>query len=116
MNRSQARKFRHYRIRSKIKGTKFKPRVCVFKSLKHIYIQFINDKAQKVLFGVSDLTFKNKDKSLSQLKKAEIIAKKAAEKAKKLGILTIVFDRSGYAYKGIVKLIAETLRKEGLKF
>jgi len=113
--RNKKREIRRRRIRSKIKGSIQRPRVCIYKSLKHIYIQFIDDKKGHTLLGVSDGHLPKTKKSLPKLKRAELLAKLAAQKAKKLKIKSVVFDRSGYPYKGIVKIIAEGLRKEGLK-
>ncbi len=116
LSRKEMRKIRHRRIRGKIKGTSQRPRVCVYKSLKHLYIQFIDDEKGHTLVGVSDVHLSKKEQTLPKAKRATALAKLAAQKAKKLNIKTIVFDRSGYPYAGIVKNIAETLRQEGLKF
>ena len=116
LSRNEARKIRHRRIRAKISGTANRPRVCVYKSLKHLYLQFIDDEKGHTLLGLSDMHLSKKEQEKPKLKRAEALAKLAAKKAKKLGIKAIVFDRSGYPYHGIVKKIAETLRQEGLKF
>ena len=116
LTRNQARIIRHHRIRAKLAGTKDRPRVCVYKSLKHLYIQFIDDGKGCTILGLSDNHLPKKEQKLSKSKRAEKLAKLAAKKAKKMKIRKIVFDRSGYPYTGIVKIIAETLRQEGLKF
>ena len=98
------RKRRHRSIRKKIMGTKEKPRFCVFRSNRHIYVQIIDDTQQKVLFGYSSVG----DKNLSKKKKTET--------ALETGIKEVVFDRAGYRYHGRVKAIAEGAREAGLKF
>jgi len=115
-SKNKLRKERHQRTRSKIQGTNLRPRVSIHKSLKHLYIQLIDDQKQKTILGISDKMLKGKDQKLNPLKKSKILAQLIAQKAKKLGIKKIVFDRSGYAYKGIIKEIAENLRHGGLKF
>lgn len=107
---------RHARVRAKIKGTKSVPRVSVFRSNKHIFIQLIDDSVGKTI--VSSIV-KSKDKSVIKGNKIEIasaIGEMLANKAKDAGINKVVFDRSGYKYHGRVKALAEGLRKSGLKF
>ncbi len=105
------------RIRKKISGTSEIPRMSVFRSNKHIYVQLIDDISANTLVSASSA-----DKDLADKingKKSEIAAmvgKKIAEKAKEKNISTIVFDRSGYLYHGRVKALADAARKEGLKF
>jgi len=102
---------RHKRIRGKISGTSNIPRLCVFRSLKHIYAQIINDENSKVLIGVRDNGIKGK-KIEKAFKVGELIAKKALEQK----IEKVIFDRAGYKYHGRVKALAEGARKAGLKF
>lgn len=105
------------RIRKKISGTAEIPRMSVFRSNKHIYVQLIDDVSARTLAAASSA-----DKGLvenSKAKKEEIAAivgKRIAEKAKEKNITEIVFDRGGYLYHGRVKALAEAARKEGLKF
>jgi large subunit ribosomal protein L18 len=108
---------RQIRIRAKIKGTKIRPRLCVFRSSKHIYAQIIDDENQKTIVGVHPNELKiEKGKKTTKTEKAallgELIAKKALEKKLKV----IVFDRNGYIYKGRVKALADGARKGGLQF
>ena len=106
------------RIRSKIAGTAEKPRMNVYKSSKHIYVQFIDDNNGRTLASVSTLS-KEIRKDLdgkAGVEKAEVIGKYAAEKAKEAGIEQVVFDRGGYIYHGKIKAIAEAARENGLKF
>ncbi len=112
------RKRRHLRIRKRISGTKDRPRAVVSRTLKHIYVQLVDDTSQKVLTGVSSLTPKIK-KKIKNKTKTEVsieVGKLLAEKAKKFGIENIVFDRNGYAFKGRIKALANAVREAGLKF
>jgi large subunit ribosomal protein L18 len=102
---------RHKRIRGKISGTAAIPRLQVFRSIKHIYAQVIDDEAGKVIMGVRDEGIKGKKQEVAG-KVGELIAKKALDKK----IEKIVFDRGGYKYHGRVKALAEGARKAGLKF
>lgn len=101
-----------YRVRSKITGTAQRPRLCVFRSNKQIYVQVINDEAGKTLVAASSLGLEAANKSEQAVKVGEAIAQKAIE----AGITTVVFDRNGYLYHGRVKEVAEGARKGGLKF
>ena len=106
---------RHRRVRAKIYGTEERPRLCVFKSNKHIYAQIINDEKGLTLISASDLEIKDlkKDKKIDLAQKVgELIGKKAKDKK----IETVVFDRGGFRYHGRVKTLAEEARKQGLQF
>lgn len=106
------------RIRSTIRGTADRPRLSIFKSNKHVYLQLINDLDNLTIMSVStksaDLKKETKDKAA--LEAAKIIGKTLAEAAKDKGIDQVVFDRSGYKYHGIVKAAAEGAREGGLDF
>lgn len=106
------------RIRSIIRGTADRPRLSIFKSNKHVYLQLINDLDNLTIMSVStksaDLKKETKDKAA--LEAAKIIGKTLAEAAKDKGIDQVVFDRSGYKYHGIVKAAAEGAREGGLDF
>lgn len=109
----EKRQRRHRRVRAKISGTKQRPRLCVFRSNKHIYAQLIDDESRKILLSSSDLKIKktgNKTVMASEIGKT--IAKTAIEK----GFKEVVFDRGGYIYHGRVKALAEGAREGGLKF
>ena len=101
-----------YRVRNKISGTAARPRMSVFRSNKQIYVQVIDDEAQKTLVAASSLGFEKMNKSEQAAKVGELIAKKAIE----AGISAVVFDRNGYLYHGRVKELAEGARKGGLNF
>ena len=120
---------RHKRIRAKVFGTSSRPRLCVFRSLKHIYAQIINDEKGETLVSASDLEFKKlnrklkkeimtKDKKLltGKVAIAYQVGKLIAEKALKKKIEKVVFDRAGYKYHGRVKALADGARDGGLKF
>ena len=110
------RKRRHKRVRTKIKGTANVPRVSVFRSNKHIFVQLIDDSAGKT---IGSSTAKSKLKSTQKGTKTELagkIGEMIAQKAGESGISKVVFDRGGYKYHGRVKALAEGLRRGGLKF
>lgn len=105
------RQRRHKRIRSKVSGTSLRPRLSVFRSLKHIRVQLIDDTIGKTLLSISD-----KGEKGNKSARAEIVGKKLAELAIKQNINEVVFDVSGYKYHGRVKALADAARKAGLKF
>jgi large subunit ribosomal protein L18 len=107
---------RHRRVRAKIYGTASRPRLCVFRSAKHIYCQLIDDEKGKTLASASDLELKRLRKKLTKKEKAFEVGKLIAKKAKNLKIEKVVFDRGGYQYHGRVKALAEGAREGGLKF
>lgn len=104
------------RIRSTIRGTAERPRLSIFKSNKHVYLQLINDRESATLLSVStksnDLQKDLKDKA--GIEAAAIVGKALAEAAKDQGIEKVVFDRSGYKYHGVVKAAADGAREGGL--
>ncbi|MCL2538785.1 MAG: 50S ribosomal protein L18 [Oscillospiraceae bacterium] len=107
---------RHRRVRGKISGTPDCPRLSVFRSSKHIYAQIIDDTKGITLCSASTM-----EKSFTAENKANVDAAKKvgsvlAEKAQKVGIQKVVFDRGGYIYHGRVKSLAEGARESGLKF
>lgn len=105
------------RIRSTIRGTAERPRLSIFKSNKHVYLQLINDLDNRTILSVStktaDLAKELKDKST--VESAAIVGKTLAEAAKDQGFDKVVFDRSGYKYHGIVKAAADGAREGGLE-
>jgi len=112
-----ARQKRIKRIRKKINGTSDRPRLRVFKSAKHIYAQIIDDAKGHTLAAMSSL---HKEILSDDLKgkcsKAQKVGLLLAEKAKEIGIETVVFDRGGYIYHGRIKALSEGARKGGLNF
>lgn len=109
---------RHKRIRRKIFGTKIRPRLCVYRGLANIRAQLIDDMTEKTLLSVStyDKDFKKKPACGGNAKAAEALGELLAERAKKKGIIEVVFDRAGFLYHGRVKALAESARKHGLRF
>ena len=109
---------RHLRIRKKISGTQKKPRLSVYRSLKNLFIQLVDDEANSVLLATStlDKEFKEKAKYGGNVKASELMGEIVARKAKEKNIESIVFDRGGYLYHGRIKALADALRKGGLKF
>lgn len=119
----ERRKRRHKRVRAKIFGTQKRPRLCVFRSNKHIYAQLIDDTKGHTLASASDLQLKKKINLKENQKKfsrkvalAYEVGKLIAKIAKEKGIEKVVFDRGGYKYHGRVKALAEGAREGGLKF
>ncbi len=104
----------HKKIRTKIKGTKEKPRLSVFRSNKYIYAQVIDDIGQQTLASAFEKELKNNKQTKTQ--KAKELGKLLAQRMKESNITTIVFDRGGYKYQGRVKALAEGLREGGIKF
>jgi len=113
--REERRYRRHLRVRKRVSGTAERPRLVVFRSIKHIYAQLVDDDRGVTLLGVSDdtegLTLEGKGK----VAKAKAAGKLLAEKAKAAGISKTVFDRGGYRYHGRVQAVAEGAREGGLE-
>lgn len=101
------------RIRKVVQGTPERPRLCVFRSTKHIYAQIINDETHATVLSVSSLSIDLKNGSKDSAKSVGI---KIAEEAKKKGINTVVFDRNGFLYHGRIQALAEGAREGGLNF
>jgi large subunit ribosomal protein L18 len=109
---------RHKRIRKKIFGTTERPRLFVFRSLRHIYAHLIDDTQGRTLLTVSTLSpeLKEKLKTGGNIEAAKMVGKLLGEKARQKGITKVVFDRGGYKYHGRVKALAEAAREAGLEF
>ena len=106
---------RKVRIRAKITGSSERPRMSVFKSSKHTYIQVVDDSKGHTLAAVSNLEPDRKALK-NNVADAEKLGAAIAEELKKQNIQTVVFDRNGYIFHGIVKAVAEGARKAGIKF
>lgn len=113
--RSKSREIRHTRIRKKINGTSERPRLSVYRSLKGIYAQIIDDVAGNTLVAASTLDKEIKNKA-SNIEAAKEVGTLIANRAIKAGIKSVVFDRGGYIYHGKVKALAESAREAGLEF
>ena len=106
-------------IKKKVIGTPQRPRLVVYKSLKHIYTQLVDDTSQKTITGLSSLSNDLRDdvsKAKNRIEVAGIVGERIAKKALDLKFDSVVFDRNGYIYHGRVKAVAEAARKGGLKF
>ena len=112
----EQRKRRHFRVRKAISGTAERPRLVVFRSLKHIYAQLVNDERGQVLLGVADRSEGVAKADGGKVARGFAVGVALAEKAKAQGITRVVFDRAGYAYHGRVKAVADGARKGGLEF
>jgi len=112
------RKARHMRVRKKIRGTAERPRLVVFRSLRHIYAQVIDDDAGVTLASASTLERDVREKidRGSNVAAARVVGAAVAEKALARGVTRVVFDRGGYKYHGRVKAVAEAAREKGLQF
>jgi len=115
LEKQEKRQKRHKKIRAKVFGTHSKPRLSVFRSAKHIYVQLVDDEKRKTLLSASDLKIK-KSKSKGKTTGAFSLGKLIAEKALEKKIEKVVFDRGGYKYHGRIKAVAEGAREGGLKF
>lgn len=114
-DRKFERERRHIRVRTKISGTPERPRLCVYRSNKNLFVQIIDDVNEVTLAEASTLNKEVKTKSANKEAAKEVgtlIAKRALDKK----IKTVVFDRSGYLYHGVVKELAEAAREAGLEF
>lgn len=106
----------HRRIRTQIAGTGSRPRLSVFRSLKHIYAQLIDDEAGRTLAAASTIEKAGPVRGGKNVDAARAIGKLIAERAREKGVTRVVFDRGGYRYHGRVKALAEAAREAGLKF
>lgn len=115
--RERGRLFRKNRIRKTIQGTGERPRLSVFKSAKHLYVQLIDDLLQKTIAAASTLDKDLKTKGIKgNLAGAKKIGELVAKRAKTAGIVAVVFDRNGFRYHGTLKALADAAREAGLKF
>lgn len=117
-SRKEKRKIRHLRIRKKIFGTPERPRLSVYKSLRYIYAQIIDDIKGYTLVSASSLEkeLKSQLKSTDNIEAAQLVGKIIAKRALEKGIKKVVFDRGGFLYNGRIKALADSARAEGLEF
>ena len=107
---------RHFRIRKNLSGTAERPRLVVYRSLKHIYAQLVNDELGVTIIGVSDVSEGLQADGAGKVGRAKGTGKLLAQKAKESGIGKVVFDRAGYRYHGRVQAVADGAREGGLEF
>jgi len=116
--KAEARQRRHARVRKYVSGTPERPRLNVFRSVEHIYVQVIDDMAGKTLASASTLEGEVKSQldGKTKVQAAKLVGQLVAERAKKAGIKQVVFDRGGYQYHGRVQAVADGAREAGLDF
>jgi large subunit ribosomal protein L18 len=107
---------RHLRVRKKVNGTAARPRLVVFRSLKHIYAQVVDDEQRRTILGFSDRSEGVVKEKPGKVGAAHAVGKLLASKAKEKGIQRVVFDRAGYMYHGRIKAVADGAREGGLEF
>lgn len=118
IDKNKERQRRHLRVRKKVKGTAEAPRLCVYRSLNHIYVQIIDDTKGVTLCSAStmDKEVKAEIAEMTKTEAAKVVGKKAAERALEKGVKNVVFDRGGYLYTGRVQAVADGAREAGLNF
>jgi len=117
ISKNTKRGFSHDRIRKKLAGTAERPRLNVYRSLNHIYVQVIDDLNGKTLVSASTAEGKKEERRTGgNVASAKAVGKIIAERAKAKGVTKVVFDRGGYIYHGRVKALADAAREAGLKF
>ena len=115
--RTQARLKRKRRIRKKIAGTEKRPRLCVFRSAKHIYAQIVDDAHGKTITAASSMekTVRDNPESKNKVTTAGMVGKIIGQRALEKGVSNVVFDRNGFLYHGRVKAVSEGAREAGLE-
>nr|AKQ04708.1 50S ribosomal protein L18, large subunit ribosomal protein L18 [uncultured Gemmatimonadetes bacterium Rifle_16ft_4_minimus_7] len=113
--RAERRYRRHLRVRQKVAGTEQRPRLVVFRSLKHVYAQLVDDDQGKTLVAVSDRTKELVREKPGKVGVALAVGKLLAQRAKAKGVTKVVFDRAGYLYHGRVRAVANGAREGGLE-
>tara|TARA_B100000925_G_C22010548_1_gene476162 strand:+ start:7126 stop:7500 length:375 start_codon:yes stop_codon:yes gene_type:complete len=113
-NKIQSKYRRKLHLRARLSGTSTTPRVCVTKTNRNLYVQAIDDEAQRTLFSVQSFGKKSEVKSLSK-ESVKALANTFASKSKDANLESFVFDRSGNRYTGLIKIFADSLRESGLR-
>ncbi len=118
LSRNAHRQRVHLRVRTRVVGTSERPRLCVHRSLGHIYAQVIDDRSGRTLAAASSVDKKTRAqlKGGGNVASAKVVGKEVAERARAAGVEQVVFDRGGYKYHGRVRALAEAAREAGLKF
>jgi large subunit ribosomal protein L18 len=114
LHKVEARKRRHFRVRKKVRGTVARPRLAVFRSNKHIYVQLIDDVAGVTLASAST-SEKGLNGNGATVEAARAVGQRVGERAKAAGVTSVVFDRGGFKYHGRVAAVADGARDAGLK-
>jgi large subunit ribosomal protein L18 len=117
ISKNEKRGYVHERIRKKVRGTAERPRLNIYRSLNHMYVQVIDDLNGKTLVAASTAEGKQGERrSGGNVASAKALGKAIAERAKEKGVTKVVFDRGGYIYHGRVKALADAAREAGLQF
>jgi large subunit ribosomal protein L18 len=118
LSRDLHRRRVHERVRTRVSGTPERPRLCVYRSLGHIYGQVIDDRSGRTIVSASSVDKETKKglKGGGNIASAKAVGKIIADRAKVAGVTKVVFDRGGYKYHGRVKALADAAREAGLQF
>ncbi len=118
LSKDEQRRRVHSRVRQRVTGTPERPRLCVYRSLGHIYAQIIDDRSGRTLVSASSVDKESKKnlKGGGNIASAKAVGKSIADRAKEAGVSKVVFDRGGYKYHGRVKALADAAREAGLQF
>jgi len=118
LSKNQHRQRIHARVRSRVTGTAERPRLCVYRSVGHIYTQVIDDRSGRTIVSASSVDKETKKnlKGGGNIASAKAVGKNIADRAKAAGVVKVVFDRGGYKYHGRVKALADAAREAGLQF
>jgi len=118
LSKDEQRRRIHSRVRTRVTGTPERPRLCVYRSLGHIYAQIIDDRSGRTLVSASSVDKESKKnlKGGGNIASAKAVGKFIADRAKAAGVAKVVFDRGGYKYHGRVKALADAAREAGLQF
>ncbi len=117
--RERSRLLRQKRMRRKVRGTDIRPRLCIYRSNKHLYAQVISDESGRSLASVSTLSADLKERvqqKTATVSAAKEVGQLIAKKCQKQGIQTVIFDRNGFLFHGQVRAVAEAAREAGLQF
>ena len=117
-NRAAERIKRHKRLRKKVSGTSARPRLCIAKTLRHLYAQVIDDSSGQTLAAASSMekAVQTSSEAKNKLDTANKVGKIIGQRAMETGIKNVVFDRNGFLYHGRIKAVSEGAREAGLKF
>ena len=115
-DRRQARVRRHRRVRKRVVGVSDHPRLCIFRSARHIYAQIVDDTSGRTLASASSLDASLREAKGAKRESAKSVGALVAERARATGITRVAFDRGGYAYHGRVASLADGAREGGLEF
>src|SRR3569623_3040640 len=116
LNKKESRKKRHRSLRKRVNGTSERPRLAVFRSTRHIYVQVLDDLEKKTLVSAADIEEALREVKAPKKERAKQVGAAVAKKCLEKGIDKVVFDRAGYKYHGRVSALADGAREAGLKF